>query len=319
MIRQYAIEPECLDTWERFRFILDSCGAHNGRVIVKFPKDWQSRLEKLLDNQGRAGATFIQHRSIVEKLIKAQKQKKFVTRDDLSNNAYLGNRTWVQNALAEHGKRPFDGIVAGQVGSADEKGCLMQIDRLDSDHPHWKVQRSVKVKRTPKEIAKLVAPLLQISQSVRLVDPYFLFLNKGSNELSVNFRHLNVLREVMLLCRSQKFSLIEYHCGDQKTEMLPANWESIKIKVRSALPRCAEAKLVLWPQDSLHNRFILTNVGGIQFGTGLDESTNARRPTDDVSLLDLDHYESLWEDYKKAQRPLVREIVNIEIDSGRSW
>ena len=47
--------------------------------------------------------------------------------------------------------------------------------------------------------------------------------------------------------------------------------------------------------DKLHNRYILTDVGGVQFGAGLDEGDQGA--TDDVTIIDDDTYRRRMVDY----------------------
>jgi hypothetical protein len=47
--------------------------------------------------------------------------------------------------------------------------------------------------------------------------------------------------------------------------------------------------------EKLHNRYVLTDIGGVQFGVGLDEGDVGT--TDDVTLLSTDVYRRRLEDY----------------------
>lgn len=67
--------------------------------------------------------------------------------------------------------------------------------------------------------------------------------------------------------------------------------------------------------DRLHNRYILTDIGGLVFGTGLDEG--ADNETDDVTLMDRVQYELRWSQH--ATEPMAFEVteVRVEIQSER--
>ena len=47
--------------------------------------------------------------------------------------------------------------------------------------------------------------------------------------------------------------------------------------------------------ERLHNRYILTELGGVTFGVGLDQGDSA--DTDDIQLLDRAQYEARWRQY----------------------
>ena len=53
--------------------------------------------------------------------------------------------------------------------------------------------------------------------------------------------------------------------------------------------------------EQLHNRYILTDLGGVTFGTGLDEGDEGE--TDDITLMDRGQYELRWSQYVPG--PLV--------------
>ena len=69
------------------------------------------------------------------------------------------------------------------------------------------------------------------------------------------------------------------------------------------LPRCVPVGLTLrlvrlrrrGDGERLHNRYILTNLGGVIFGVELDEGDVG--DSDDVHLLERDQYEERWRQY----------------------
>ncbi len=44
MIREFAIEPEVMATWQHFRELWDDFGASRGRLISEYPSDWRERV-----------------------------------------------------------------------------------------------------------------------------------------------------------------------------------------------------------------------------------------------------------------------------------
>lgn len=49
--------------------------------------------------------------------------------------------------------------------------------------------------------------------------------------------------------------------------------------------------------QAMHNRFILTELGGLSFGYGLVEDENSNKKFDDIFILDQKHYSKKWKDY----------------------
>jgi hypothetical protein len=291
MIRQYALEPASVVAWERFRFFMDQFGPHHGRMIAEFPGGWCRALRELVQKSDLGP---VAKKRIAERLEQAARQGKLTARP---GSTFDPSRPWLDNALAEHGRRPFDGIVADGLASAGQDAVL-PAGEVDETHPRWRVARTSRVERTPAGIAAVAEPLLQVSREVVLVDAYFL---DPRNALRPRDRHLGPLRELFRRCGSRRFSFLQYHCGDQHQRLAGSDWARIDADVRSAVPADLRVEIVLWPQKALHNRFVLTELGGLEFGHGLDAGHPSRPGSDDVALLDTGHWQTLWTQYRQAQ------------------
>jgi hypothetical protein len=64
---------------------------------------------------------------------------------------------------------------------------------------------------------------------------------------------------------------------------------------RTAIPN-AEVAVVFYDQGLLHNRFLLTDIGGVMWGTGLDEQggSDRRTDTDELIVLKKHLYDLHW-------------------------
>ena len=84
----------------------------------------------------------------------------------------------------------------------------------------------------------------------------------------------------------------------------------------AVIPVGISVRLVRWKQkivgEKLHNRFILTDRGGVIFGVGLDDGDGAAEETDDIKLLDDETYKIRWQQYTSGVAfDLVDELVII--------
>ena len=94
---------------------------------------------------------------------------------------------------------------------------------------------------------------------------------------------------------------IEIHTGHIADDA--PDWTTFRRECEKHLPAVVPAGVELvvrrWRNrdggDRLHNRYILTDIGGVQFGVGLDEGDPGT--TDDVTLLHADAYRRRLEDY----------------------
>ena len=58
-------------------------------------------------------------------------------------------------------------------------------------------------------------------------------------------------------------------------------------------------RLIRWDQEYLHNRFILTEYGGLKFDIGLDDHNGSARTHDIIDLLEPDPYAQTWQEYQR--------------------
>lgn len=92
---------------------------------------------------------------------------------------------------------------------------------------------------------------------------------------------------------------IEVHCSTDSG----ATSEFFRDECRRQIPRCLPAGVRLSlirlleraGSEKLHNRYILTDLGGVTFGVGLDEGDTG--DTDDIQLLEPGAYEQRWREY----------------------
>ena len=75
--------------------------------------------------------------------------------------------------------------------------------------------------------------------------------------------------------------------------------EQCHTKLTRLIPNGMRVSFVRWSEKDggqpLHNRYILTELGGVSFQHGLDDGKKG--DTDDVALLDRESYELRWAQY----------------------
>jgi hypothetical protein len=64
----------------------------------------------------------------------------------------------------------------------------------------------------------------------------------------------------------------------------------------------------------LHNRFILTENGGLKFAIGLDDHSDSARKHDIVDLLEPEPYAKTWHEYQRDRPifPLIEDDLIVE-------
>jgi hypothetical protein len=75
---------------------------------------------------------------------------------------------------------------------------------------------------------------------------------------------------------------VELHFGHRVLEIAPNFEAACNAHLQDIVPVGIRLTVVRWNHDDLHNRYILTDRGGIQLGEGLDAANTRSSRTDDV-------------------------------------
>ena len=287
MIYEYALEPELVATWtdrRDYRYFMQSFGLGQGRVVSRYPKRWK----RLVWNAFADTDDFARTR--LEELLKRLSER-MVHRSNIHWEA--NSVSWLENAEREHERRPFHAIVA-RTNPKNHAYVLTESDIDEDSAARWKVNRGCLVARSAEAMADAVASLLRCSSDVIFVDPNF------GPERPRFLRPFEVFLERMVCQRPGGApKRIEVHTAAKGT----GTEEFFRGECETRLRRCVpEGMRVLIRRlnqkpggEKLHNRYILTNLGGVSFGIGLDDGADGE--TDDITLMDRDQYELRWSQY----------------------
>lgn len=253
MIYEYAVEPALLNNWDDFRHFTEKFGFYQGRLIARYPKRWEKMVIDSLSEQG------LKRTKIVERLKKLD--ARMLPRHHEWNPE---EKDWLKNAEAEHRTRPFHAILAKD--NPRGHNCVLLGDEVEEDTPLFRIEEAPSTSRAAQEMANLVRPVLQIAKEILLIDPHFGPENK---------RHRDMMRALLAVTARERTTpppCVEIHTSGK------ADAKFFSEKAREHLPRLIpegmKVRLVRWAvrdsQDRFHNRFILTDRGGLKFGDGLD-------------------------------------------------
>jgi len=222
-----------------------------------------------------------------------------------------GTTSWLENAEIEHVERPFSGIVAVSnprlhtavvvVSSTDDI-----LTRFDKEYPG-----SREVARTANDMATALAPLLRCCEYVVFVDPHFDAMERFIRPFKLFMEELISKRvtgtvpttELHIAVDNQLNPTIELRQANQRLA-------SLQRALPNVVPCGHSIRIVVWKEklrgQKLHNRYVITDIGSVSFGVGLDcneESFNQNLPqsqTDDICCLSEDHQDKRWCEYVSA-------------------
>jgi len=217
--------------------------------------------------------------------------EKMISRD---NSVYDGDVPWLENAEKEHERGPFHSILA--VSNPRRRECVLTGSTLGEGHAaRWHLKRADRVRRKAYEMAQAIEGMLFNCQEVLFIDPHF-GPEKG--------RFRRPLKSFLkCLIRNRGFLTLNRVEVHSKLNSPPEFFYSeCERRLPSIIPPGMTVLLKRWRQnqsgEQLHDRYILTNIGGVEFSKGLDDDGND--PVGDrvkVTLLDRDSYNLLWAQY----------------------
>ena len=287
MIHAFALEPKLVATWgrrEEFRFIYDKFGLGAPRVLFELPAF--SQWKKAVYDDATALALSQQDMKRIEELFRIFSEHRARRADAVYNNLL----SWLENAEREYARRPYAGVLATQ--NPRNNNAVLVADQLDAGCGQWACEAGASPARTPEALAATLSAMVTNCRQLHLVDPNF-----GPE----NARHRRVLEALMgVLGKSGvALDLVRVHCSD-KAEL--AFFENSAAKMAVSLPSGVKIEFVRWRQKTggqrFHNRYVLTDVGGVMFGDGLDDDNGSGvGQKDDVFLLNRYQHQLRWAQY----------------------
>ena len=209
------------------------------------------------------------------------------------NSRWNPELQWLPNAELEHQRKPFHAILA--IANPGGMAFVLRGDEVDDNNALWRVSRTRIVPREAAQMAQAVGPLMLFSEVIRLVDPHF---NPNREEYC---RALQEFVRVALENRAFPLTTIEVHLsadgeGKPTAEYFSGRCQAV---LPNLIPAGVRVRLIRWRKkdggEELHNRYVLTEFGGIRFGAGLDEGGAGE--TDELEILDNDAYRTRFGQY----------------------
>lgn len=300
MFYEYVIDPKVLADISRCRTFFQSFDK-SSRLISDVPKNWQRDVFLTIRLIPSGDCQPVYKKTLKNALAKLLRKNLVKNRASGRN---LGGASWEDFVEKEHNLYPFSAIIG--VSSKSESVNIYGFDDLFFNHPEcWTFSDQQHVARKASSIVDVMIPLLSVSKSVRLVDPYFSFARPSSE------RYMPILKE--LVGRLDSFNYgkgvktISIHVSDERA----SGPEQLASTISTWLPEGITIKISHWPHNTMHDRFILTDVGGLMFGHGLDEFSPGSPGQVLVSVLTNKSYKT--ELQKVSENPIKSyQFPNIE-------
>ncbi|HTG35005.1 MAG TPA: hypothetical protein VLB76_18980 [Thermoanaerobaculia bacterium] len=304
MIHAFALEPKLVATWGRrdeFRFIHDKFGLGTPRVLLELPAF--SKWKKAVYQAANELALSQEDMKRIEELFRLFGEHKCRRADSI----YDGLLSWLENAEREYDRRPFAAVIAEQ-NPRRHNGVLVSR-QLGADMPRWACETGASPARTPEALATALSSMLTNCKQMHLVDPHF-----GPE----NARHRTVLEALMNVLVEHELTpeIVRVHCAAKSTL---AFFEQEAANMAARLPNGCTIEFMRWRQkpggEKLHNRYVLTDLGGVALGVGLDAGGEGE--TDDLLLLPRAQYERRWSQYVGSDGAFECADIPIQVAGAR--
>lgn len=281
ILYEFALDPAVLSTWKDFRYFYDRFGIWQGRVISRFPSRWKKLvIEAVADSP-------VNRKRIVEKLNNLDGRLFKFGRDfDPGSN-------WLDNAIREHGIRPFRAIISSSGLAAND--YVLGADDIDDETTLWAVKTQDIVEREANVLADWLAPLVEISSDLIIIDQHL----EPTDGKFQNFLGALLNRAIL----GTTLRRLEIH----GVTALPAktNWtHHCKTCLAPLIPGGLRADIFRWEKAVVgkrhHARYVMTELGGAWIDSGTDE-----QPDDDTNIAncDRDVYRTRLAEYTQGTSP----------------
>jgi len=304
MIFEYALDPKLVCTWtdrKTCSFFKDQFGIEHGRLVSRYPKRWKkfvwNAYQKSKESRPQTDKKRAQIQREESKLTELlQRIGEIMIRRHKRD--WNENNSWLNNALSEHKKCPFHAIIT-QSNPNNMSFILTQNDLYEENCPLWETNRGIPINRKAKDMANIVSPMLKNCRVAIFVDPYFRSnQRKWRRTFKEFFKELSTKHSQPSLLRIEVHASAEIYKAPSSDEFQN---ECMK-NMANCIPKGLNVLFKRWKQkpngEKLHNRYILTDIGGVSFLIGLDEGDKGE--TDDVTLLDIEQYKLRWSQYTSS-------------------
>jgi len=255
MIYEFAISPRLFTEWQDLRFFLQSFGREEGRLLSDIPrKKWMNMTRKEINASDNGQVMKKRLKAGIERL----GRKALYRRNTVPE---VESKLWIDHALEAHSDRPLQAILTDNHDGNNE--CIIINDRDFTDDIRWKIPLDATVERVAIKMVQTIQPMIDCAREIILIDRNF---------KPQDYRWRPFIIELTSFLSQRPFSpsigKIDFHVGDY----LESNY--LKTRCINYIARWIPANMrvdfFVWPRDELHDRYVLTDVGGVDFGIGLD-------------------------------------------------
>jgi len=276
MIYEYAVNPSLCADWRDLKDLIIAFGREEGRLISDVPKkQWERSAAEAINRSNPKPVEKKRLKTFLKKLSAKALYVRNHTIDDKSE--------WIDNAIATHRIWPFRAIITDEYTGCEE--CVLENGLSLLTHDYWQAAPSVTVIRKAPNMVDIIRPIIENARQIVLVDRNFRLVDPSGHPA---IRYKSVLLEFLNAIANKQhgpsINTVFYHVGDKYISSAELQ-RQCELYLKKEIPAMITLKFVIWPWDELHDRYLLTDIGGLDFGQGLDEWTGSGPETIKISRI----------------------------------
>ena len=311
MIYEYAVEPALVAEWARTQSIglAPQFGLDQRRVVSDFPTYWEGEVSGALMESfafDTSDPNYIAADAYLAGLLDCMKHNM------PNRNCKSTQKPWLQHALEVHNLEPFHAILARDEVAGSAQVITTKITHRLRD-PRWYLPTVNVTAKTADALALQLEPLLRTANKIVLVDPYFKpdlvsYRNVLERLLDQSIKGRapgRALPEVTILAGvgergpDARGLPVQVQLQNQANHLC----QCAMARLGTSIPRGLSVKFQCISEfkngDSVHNRYLLTDMGGACFPYGTQELGD--HVFDDIVPLFAGQYRSRWRQYGKGE------------------
>lgn len=312
MIFEYALAPDLVVDWAvngEGQYV-PMFGLDTRRLVSDYPRDWKGEVygNALGRYNYDYGSLEFQN---VQPILDAYLQ--LLTDHMVPRGGSLREgESWIDGALREHRTNPFHAIIASAAPEGASAEFLTPAAFRDVRNTLWWLPSIPTTQKTAAAIARALGPILKLSSRIIIIDPH-LSLDKQRYRSSFaellrvaleGPRCVAGMPEIRLIAGIEHAFRPPGTRDEASEQRFAAN---LIARCQAELPRlmtrgCSAHLTILKEKsggDALHNRFLLTDVGGVIIPYGIDDfgDERDRAVDDDIQPMLRAIYERRWRQY----------------------
>ena len=319
MIYEFAIEPDLVATWghlSEYRFFFDKFGLGTARIMSEFPKfkNWRRQLLRVA-----TGANDLELERITALIYILS--EKMISRQNVQYDGSI-SCSWLENAEKEDERFPFHAILASS-NPRENSRVLSEKTLGTSYNLKWNVKKQIIIPRKANEMAVVMSVMLRNCNTAIFVDPYFLLpgnqTHKWKKTFGAFFKELSKNRSIS----SQSQFRVEVHASAEVNKAPSSDFfkdQCIRC-MSNYIPDGLSVCFKRWNQKKpggkkLHDRYILTDLGGVDFSIGLDEGFEGEDQK--LTLMERGIYNDIWSRYASNHPAFDLDTDSVIVIEGKS-